>query len=92
MNTNITTIEDVFLTCTASGYPIPSISWTHNDTDIDEDDNRFNITESNGFQFVVSTLTVSGAMVNNSGEYVCNATNTFSTAIGGPAIVLVQGK
>ena len=35
---------------------------------------------------------MSGAMINDSGEYACNATNTFSTTIGGPAIVLVQGK
>ena len=92
MDTNVTTTEEVILTCIASGYPAPCISWTHNGTDIDENDNRISITESNGPKYVMNTLTVSGAMINDSGEYVCNTANTFSTAVGGPVIVLVQGK
>ena len=92
MATNVTTTEEFFLTCTTSGYPAPLISWTHNGTDIDENDIRINIIESNGDRYVMSALIVSGAMTNDSGEYACNATNTFSTAIGGPVTVLVQGE
>ena len=92
MDTNVTTTEEFFLTCTASGYPAPFISWIHNSTDIDENDNRINVSKSNGLRFIMSTLAVTGAMMNDSGEYSCNATNTFSIAIGDPVIVLVQGK
>ena len=90
MAMNVTTLEDIILTCTASGYPAPSISWTHNGTTVNE-----SITEQNGERMVMSTLTVTGALINDSGEYECFATSpidSFEIVNSGPVTVLVQGK
>ena len=90
MAMNVTTLEDIILTCTASGYPAPSISWTHNGTTIDE-----SITEQNEERMVMSTLIVTGALTNDSGEYLCFATSpidSFEIVNSGPVTVLAQGK
>ena len=94
MDMNVTTTEDIILTCTASGYPAPSISWTHNGTNVSESIS-INITEQNGERMTVSTLTVTGADFNDSGQYECFATSpigSFQTLESGPVTVLVQGK
>ena len=92
MAMNVTTTEDIILTCTASGYPIPSISWTHNDTAVNESIS-ISITEQD--RVTMSTLTVIGAVVNDSGQYECFATSpigNFTVERSGPVTVLVQGK
>ena len=95
MAMNVTTLEDIILTCTASGYPAPSISWTHNGTTVDESISQISITEQNGERMVMSTLIVTGALTNDSGEYECFATSpivSFQIVNSGPVTVLAQGK
>ena len=94
MDMNVTTTEDIILTCTASGYPAPAISWTHNGTTVNESIS-INITEQDGDRMTMSTLTVTGADFNDSGQYECFATipiGSFQTVESGPVLVLVQGK
>ena len=94
MDMNVTTTEDIILTCTASGYPAPSISWTHNGTTVSENIS-INITEQDEDRMTLSTLTVTGADFNDSGQYECFATSpigSFQTVESGPVTVLVQGK
>ena len=94
MDMNVTTTEDIILTCTASGYPVPSISWNHNGTTVSESIS-INITEQDEDRMTLSTLTVTGADFNDSGQYECFATSpigSFQTVENGPVTVLVQGK
>ena len=92
MDMNVTTMEDIILTCTASGYPTPSISWTHNGTAVNESTSQINITTQNGDRVAMSTLIVTGALINDSGEYECFATSPIGNVNSGPVTVLVQGK
>ena len=93
---NVTSIQDdIILTCSASGYPTPSILWTHNATTVSDTDNRTSITEQFGVRSIMSTLTVMTAMTNDSGMYECIVTSPvaeFEPVNSGPGTVLVQGK
>ena len=84
------------MTCNASGYPVPTILWTHNGTIVDENENdRATITPSTGSRSVLSVLTVSMGAINDSGDYACivsTSVNDFQNITGGPVTVLVQGK
>ena len=92
---NVTSFQDnITLICNASGFPIPRISWTHNETVVNASD-RIIIMENPLSRSIMSTLTVVMAMTNDSGSYACNATSidgVFTEDIGGPVTVLVQGK
>ena len=90
--TNATISENFTLACNASGYPVPTIMWTHNGTAIDD---RATITQSTALRSLLSLLTVSMGVVNDSGEYACIVTssvNDFPNITGGPVTVLLQGK
>ncbi len=93
---NVTSIQDdITLTCNASGFPIPQISWTHNMTEVRDGDDRVSIMEELGSRTLMSTLIVTTAMTNDSGQYECIATSlvsTFSKVRSGPVTVLVQGE
>ncbi len=57
------------------------------------DENRTSVTQAIGDRSVNSTLTINMAMVNDSGEYVCNASSpNYDTVSSGPATVMVIGK
>ena len=94
--TNATISENFTLACNASGYPVPTIWWTHNGTTVDEnEDDRAAITPSTGLRSVLSVLTVSMGAINDSGEYACivsSSVNDFQNITGGPVTVLVQGE
>ena len=74
----------VFL-CTATGFPAPSISWYRVRTDDGETDNYDDMVTvtmnssmlllSGAFEITVE-VTLSDTMGSDSGEYLCNATNT----------------
>ena len=93
---NVTSFQDnIILTCNASGYPVPSISWTHNATTVSDTDDRTSIAEQFGVRSIMSTLTVMTAMTNDSGMYECIVTSPmgeFEQVNSGPVTVLVQGK
>ncbi len=92
---NVTSIQDnITLTCNVSGFPVPQISWTHNMTEVRDGDDRVSITEELGPRSLLSTLTVSRATTNDSGQYECITTSplsTFDEVRSGPVTVLVQG-
>ena len=95
---NVTSFEGtIVLTCVAAGEPIPSITWFQNGTVIsDNQDNETSIMieESPLNRSVSSILTITMAMVNNSGIYHCNISSSveyFTDVMSGIALVLVQG-
>ncbi len=92
---NVTSIQDnITLTCNASGFPVPQISWTHNMTTVNVGDDRVSITEDQGQRSLLSTLKITRAMTNDSGQYECIVTSpiaTYGQVLSGPVTVLVQG-
>ena len=94
---NATLTENFTLVCSASGYPVPTITWTHNGTMVSEEENdqATIISENITSRSVRSTLTVSMAAINNSGDYACIVTSSisnFQNLTSGPVTVLVQGE
>ncbi len=68
-------LNDTFtLNCTASGFPVPSITWLHNNTQLNLP-NRTNvvIVGNNTARSVVSVLTVTMATSVDTGNYSCRA-------------------
>ena len=92
---NVTITEDLVLECTADGFPLPSIEWTHNGTVVQRDD-RITITEVVTMDVALtSRLTVSNTSLNDSGEYRCIAllsTAAFPDVSSTIALVLIQGQ
>ena len=88
---NVTLIEgNIIQSCNATGFPLPSIQWYQNGTLVTEDD-RTSISNLTDSRSVLSTLTVSVAMTNDSGEYHCNASNTVGSVVSDTVTVFVQG-
>ena len=97
MATNVTDTEDLILTCTTSGYPVPVVvMWTHNGTILDGNENRTNITEQIEDRALTSTLTVTETVIStDSGEYECIVTSpllVFNNVTSDPVFVLVQSE
>ena len=94
---NATLSENFTLMCNTSGYPVPAIIWTHNGTTVNEEENgrATIISENITSRSVRSTLTVSMAVTNDSGDYTCIVTSSigdFQNITSGPVTVLVQGE
>ena len=94
---NATLSENFTLVCSTSGYPVPTIIWTHNGTQVSENENdRATITpQLITSRSVMSTLAVSMAAINDSGDYACIVTSSisdFQNITAGPVTVLVQGE
>ena len=88
--------EDSFsLTCTASSYPLPNITWLHNMSEVIEGD-RITISQNSTDRLVTSILSISNAMTTDSGDYVCRVGappgTTFNDINSEAVLVLVQGK
>ena len=94
-------VDNITLTCVASAYPLPNITWFQNNTVIQQDDRTtivstaFNETigyTPDDFGRVTSVLTILNASVNDSGSYRCVADSipVYSPAIS-DICVLVQG-
>ena len=92
MNISIT-IQDIGLNCTASGFPIPSIYWFHNDTIVEESSRiKFATSSGNDFGSVSSELMILGAESNDTGLYRCQAyIDDRPIAFSDEALILVQG-
>ena len=90
ISVNVTSNEQLTLMCNATGFPLPSIQWYQNGTLVTEDD-RISISNLTDSRSVLSTLTVSVAMTNDSGDYQCNATNSAGNIVSDTVTVLVQG-
>ena len=76
---NVTAGNSFILTCNATGYPVPSIEWTLNGTSYIIDPSVATITPMERLRSNTSVLTVSNAMVNDTGIYQCIATNVVNT-------------
>ncbi|XP_064385915.1 uncharacterized protein LOC135334596 isoform X5 [Halichondria panicea] len=91
LSKNVSISESSTFTCSASGFPVPTIIWVHNGTQNRDDENRTTVLCTMGDRSVTSTLTINMAMVNDSGEYVCNASSpNYDTVSTDPVILLVQ--
>ena len=94
---NVSISDDFSLSCTASAFPLPGITWLHNSTEVMEgDDDRVNISQTTTLRSVTSIITTVNATSSDSGRYVCEfgappGTN-FNTTNSAPALILVQGK
>ena len=79
------------LTCTAEGFPRPSIIWFMNDTMISNGVSDFNTSMT----VLTSTLTISNANFNDSGMYYCQAVSSEFADLNvtsGVGIIAVVGK
>ena len=88
---NVTITEgSIVLTCTATGFPSPTIVWFHNDTLVD---NSSYTDEAINFYTTRSIFNKSIPVLNDSGSYFCRAVIEGYDAMDSEvAIVLVQGK
>ena len=79
------------LRCVASGFPTPAISWSHNGTQLLQD-NRITTTVSG--QVVTSVLDISVAGFINSGQYICQVTSSVPQyqPVTNSATLIVQGN
>ena len=89
---NVTAGSSFTLTCNATGYPVPSIEWTLNETSyIIRDSSVTTITVTEGLRSNTSDITVTNAMTDDTGVYECIATNRVDTDMQN-ATVTVQSK
>ena len=92
--------ESINLSCNASGFPVPTISWYHNGTDINiTAESRQNITRQEQERSILSILVVNAknVTVNDSGVYVCSVSSSITEfrdtmSNNYSASILVQGN
>ena len=92
---NVTSVEDdIVLSCSATGFPTPSITWQHNGSLVTEM-GHVEINETMSFYQRNSTLIVRTAMTNDTGNYSCTATSSltfYHPVTSEVVLVLVQGE
>ena len=89
---NVTRLQDnIVLTCSATGFPRPDITWYHNDTAVMGSMTSPRIVSIPTRYEISSTLTITNANTNDTGDYYCNVTNSVGTLSTSVALVLVQG-
>ena len=88
---NVTSFEGAInLTCIATGFPAPTITWIHNDTL--ENSTSYIVEEINVYT-TRSTFMMSMAETNDSGMYFCRAAiEGYDDVDSNMATVLVQGE
>ena len=94
-------MDDIVLNCSVAGFPIPFMTWFHNNTQVELSD-RIEITNyhlmertslESDYGIGASELTISSAEVNDTGLYHCQAEFVLGnpTAISEAVNVFVQG-
>ena len=89
---NVTSFEGtIMLSCTATGFPAPTISWFYNNF---MEDNTSNImTQTTNVYTTTSTFTMSMPATNDSGMYFCRAAiDGYDDVDSNTVTVLVQGE
>ena len=91
MSQNVTLLEgNITLSCETQGLPIPTIKWLHNGSiSMNGQVSTEMLPSTNG---IMSMLVIPMAMVNDSGNYVCEASSNIETTTSATAQVLVQSK
>ena len=80
----------IMLSCEATGFPAPVITWFHNDTEVN---NTSYTSEEVNIYTSRSTLTRTMPERNDTGEYYCQASvDGYEEVNSDTALVLVQGK
>ena len=92
---NVSINDDFTLSCTASAFPLPDITWFHNSSLIAED-NRTTINQTRPtVRAVASTITIENATTSDGGTYVCRVDapmgTDFNETYSDTAVILVQG-
>ena len=93
---NVSIADSFTLSCAASAYPLPNISWWHNSTLVDKANPLITVNQTSEPRVVTSVITIVNATTSNGGTYVCvvgtpPGTN-FSTTSSNAAVILVQGE
>ena len=98
LNANVTHPSSFSFTCIATSHPQPTIVWykategTNGNTERVRNGNRIAITEApSGDRLLSSTITVSGSIPSDAGEYICEASNIV-IGYNNSATVIVNGK
>ena len=73
-DTEVLVGTQLMLSCSADGFPVPTISWLYNDMIITD-----GITSDMNTTVSSSTLSLSSVQLNNTGDYVCQMTSTVVT-------------
>ena len=76
MDTIADVSETVSFTCSASGIPLPDISWYRNGYLLNTSSD--NITETANMTSVTSVLVLSDLILSDAGQYICNASHPDS--------------
>ena len=103
---NVTEVEGVImLTCNVSGFPVPSVIWWHNNTEVTEElpgvdisTVEYNVGSGDPTQFgrALSTLMIGTPNANDSGDYACRAAissiASYAPVTSNNATVLVRSE
>ena len=89
---NISRTEDLELVCTAEGFPLTSVVWLHNSTEVEENGTICINTTIELFRITVK-ITVKNTSLDDSGYYQCIAMSpVFPDIPSDTAYVLIQGQ
>ena len=84
-DTDVLLGQSVLLNCSARGLPEPLITWTKNDEPLDLDNARFQLLEN-------GSLLIQDVMINDTGDYKCNATNELGFLQTDDAMLMVNSE
>ena len=84
-DTDILLGQWVLLNCSARGLPEPLITWIKNDEPLDFDNARFQLLEN-------GSLLIQDAMMNDTGDYKCSATNELGSLQTDDAMLMVNSE
>ena len=85
--------EETTLSCTAYGYPVPTLSWFYHEKAVTETDRVVvNSTVSEGKIMITSSLKFKEVTRQDSGVYTCEADNLIGAVMAETANLMVLGK